>query len=348
TQIRIELVVYDGADKYSEMHKMYFEVVPADFGDEIPVIDGPFLAVDQDCPQAPCRIVDGTITVIGTLLAGNEGGEGDVTVEIAFSPETLNASGPEKFKATGTNTYQKAVNLEDSDTFSLTLSLDGKYSNRSLVQTIYIKVYEGDEFNQRNAVYKQIDISLPACQGVEANLDAEAAGGEWILDEDGNCAWSGEWTFENGEWKAPQSTTGEDSAESAIDGLLVPALIGIILIVVVLFTLLFIRKGSEDDTKDFSVDASGFGGVMDQTEQYVQQLIAQGYPEETARSYAQQYASQAAAAAPAAAAPVAAAPAMDDAVYQQYYQQFTSQGYDPQTAATYAQQYALQYAQSQQ
>ena len=115
-----------------------------------------------------------------------------------------------------------------------------------------------------------------------------------------------------------------------------------------ILTLVFMRRGSEDDTQDFSVGASGFGGVVDQTEQYVQQLIAQGYPEETARAYAQQYASQAAAAAPAAAAPVAAAPAMDDAVYQQYYQQFTAQGYDPQTAATYAQQYALQYAQSQQ
>ena len=87
TQIRIELVVYDGADKYSENHKMYFEIVPADFGDEIPLIDGPFLAVDQDCPQSPCRIQDDTITVIGTILAGNEGGEGDVTVEIAFSSE---------------------------------------------------------------------------------------------------------------------------------------------------------------------------------------------------------------------------------------------------------------------
>ena len=105
------------------------------------------------------------------------------------------------------------------------------------------------------------------------------------------------------------------------------------------------RSDSGDETKDFSVGETGFGGVVDQTEQYVQQLIAQGYPEETARAYAQQYAAQAAAAVPAAAA---AAPVMDDAVYQQYYQQFTAQGYDPQTAATYAQQYALQYAQSQQ
>ena len=192
-----------------------------------------------------------------------------------------------------------------------------------------------------------IEISLPACQGIEANVEAEAAGGEFVLDEYGECQWSGAWTFENGEWKAPQSDSEDEASSSILDTMLVPALIGVILIVVVLFTLLFLRKDSEDDTKDFSVGATGFGGVIDQTEQYVQQLIAQGYPEETARAYAQQYASQAAAAAPAAAAPAAAAPAMDDAVYQQYYQQFVSQGYDPQTAATYAQQYALQYAQSQ-
>ena len=43
---------------------------------------------------------------------------------------------------------------------------------------------------------------------------------------------------------------------------------------------------------DFSATAAGYAGVaqMDPMEQYVQQLIAQGYPEETARAYAQQYA----------------------------------------------------------
>ena len=37
-------------------------------------------------------------------------------------------------------------------------------------------------------------------------------------------------------------------------------------------------------------DAYGAVAQMDPMEQYVQQLIAQGYPEETARAYAQQYA----------------------------------------------------------
>ena len=187
--------------------------------------------------------------------------------------------------------------------------------------------------------------NLPLCQ---ANLSAEEAGGEFVLDADGNCQWSGAWTFVDGEWKAPQTDNGDDATKGSLDGFLIPGLVALALVIIVILTLVFSRKGSSDDTKDFSVTDSGFGGVVDQTEQYVQQLIAQGYPEETARAYAQQYAAQAAAAAPAAAEPAAAAPAMDDAVYQQYYQQFTAQGYDPQTAATYAQQYAAQYAQSQQ
>ena len=57
-------------------------------------------------------------------------------------------------------------------------------------------------------------------------------------------------------------------------------------------------SGNEDEIVDsgmggdFSATAAGYAGVaeMDPMEQYVQQLIAQGYPEETARAYAQQYA----------------------------------------------------------
>ncbi|MBJ14459.1 MAG: hypothetical protein CMB70_03720, partial [Euryarchaeota archaeon] len=84
------------------------------------------------------------------------------------------------------------------------------------------------------------------------------------------------------------------------------------------------------------------------TEQYVQQLIAQGYPEETARAYAAQYVGQAAAAEPAAAAPAAASNDLYTQYYNQYYQQFVAQGYDEATAAQYAQQYAAQAQQQQQ
>ena len=62
------------------------------------------------------------------------------------------------------------------------------------------------------------------------------------------------------------------------------------ILVIVLLTLFFVFRGGDDDAIE------GFGGMggdvaqMDPMEAYVQQLIAQGYPEPTARAYAQQYA----------------------------------------------------------
>ena len=69
--------------------------------------------------------------------------------------------------------------------------------------------------------------------------------------------------------------------------------------VLVILSLFFVLRGGKEgyiiDSEmggDFSAAAAGYAGVaqMDPMEQYVQQLIAQGYPEETARAYAQQYA----------------------------------------------------------
>ena len=67
---------------------------------------------------------------------------------------------------------------------------------------------------------------------------------------------------------------------------------------IVVLTLFFVLKGGDDedvikaDTAWGGDVAGGYQQVaqMDPMEQYVQQLIAQGYPEETARAYAQQYA----------------------------------------------------------
>ena len=67
-----------------------------------------------------------------------------------------------------------------------------------------------------------------------------------------------------------------------------------VLILVIVVTLLLVR-GRGGDSGD--ADSGAFGGdvaQMDPVEAYVQQLVAQGYPEETARAYAQQYYAQAA------------------------------------------------------
>jgi hypothetical protein len=123
---------------------------------------------------------------------------------------------------------------------------------------------------------------------------------------------------------------------------------------IIIGTLMFMRRGGDKEDAFGGMDGAFGTDALDPTEQYVQQLIAQGYPEETARAFAAQYVgggTQAAAAQPAAAQPAAAQPAaggFDQAIYEQYYQQFVGQGYDAATAAAYAQQYAIQYAQSQQ
>lgn len=338
TEIRIELVVFDGAEKFSEKHRMYFVVVPNDFGDDEPEVD-----INFDLNNT--RIVSPTITVSGTVLSGAES-QNDVYVEIAFMEESFSASAIDKFNMENDETWAKTkVGLGDGDTFSLTLSLEDLYTNKSVSQRVFIRIYEGQAPDERHVIVKWQEFQLAACQGLEAPPEALRDGGEFILDSDGECQWSGAWTFADGEWSEPQADSGGDAAEGAFAGLALPIALGGLVLIILVGTMFFLRRGSEDNAKDFSMTDSGFGGVVDQTEQYVQQLIAQGYPEETARAYAQQYAAQAsAAAAPAA----AAAPVMDNAVYQQYYQQFTSQGYDAQTAAAYAQQYAMQYAQSQQ
>jgi hypothetical protein len=333
--------VFDGAEKFSEKHRMYFVVVPEGYGDQEPV-------VQLDTSLNASRVDTDTITISGSVLSGAEDGQNDVYIEAAFMEASFDASAIEKYNMKTDMTWAKVEQgLGDSDTFSLTLSLDGMYTNKSESQRVFIKIYEGEEPNERWTTIKWIEIQLPACQGLEADPEAEAAGGEFILDVDGQCQWSGAWAFENGVWTEPQSNTDSDGVSSGLDPTMI-GIVGALVFLIVLLTLFFIRKGGDgDDVKDFASVAGGFGGVVDQTEQYVQQLIAQGYPEDTARAYAQQYAAQAAgAAAPAAA--TAAAPAMDNAVYQQYYQQFVSQGYDEQTAATYAQQYAAQHAQQQQ
>ena len=106
---------------------------------------------------------------------------------------------------------------------------------------------------------------------------------------------------ETGTWSEPSTDNqgGEDTEESSM-----MLIIGIIATVLVLLfvSAFFLRGGSGDKVDNLSAAAAGYGQEMDMTEQYVQQLIAQGYPEETARAYAAQYVGQsAAAAAPAAA-----------------------------------------------
>ena len=62
----------------------------------------------------------------------------------------------------------------------------------------------------------------------------------------------------------------------------------LLLVLVVIVTMVMKGRGRDDDGSD-SVEQ--FGGVeqMDPVEAYVQQMVASGYDEQTARTYAEQY-----------------------------------------------------------
>jgi hypothetical protein len=189
--------------------------------------------------------------------------------------------------------WDKSDSLGDGDTFELTLDLSTLYTNVSHTQVIYILTYEGDDKRWRTV--SQIEINLPICQGVIAPAQAEAAGGNWLLDSNNKCTWKSDadngWTYnqDTGEFEEPilDNVAG---ANSEGDLMLYLGGGGAILLIIIL-SLFFVLKGGDDD--DDEKVHMGFDGAvqqMDPMEQYVQQLIAQGYPEDTARAYAQQYA----------------------------------------------------------
>ena len=193
-QIRMELRVYDAAGKMSEKFRMYFVVVPNDWGDVEPFFQ--FDASDN------MTSTDSDVFYInGTLVSGSETGE--VFVEAAFSMGDFDESAVVKYNLMLEGLFNRAASLSDGDTFSMTLSIDGFYTNLSETLQIYIKTYEGDD--QRWVTYHWFEITLMACQGLVAPEDAINAGGEFVLDGDGECQWEGAWTYDPlaDVWSAP-------------------------------------------------------------------------------------------------------------------------------------------------
>ncbi|MDP7531630.1 MAG: hypothetical protein QF591_02730, partial [Candidatus Thalassarchaeum sp.] len=82
-----------------------------------------------------------------------------------------------------------------------------------------------------------------------------------------------------------------DEKEGGMSMLLMGGLAAFILILVVVVTVVMRGRGKEDPGDDV---VEQFGGVeeMDPVEAYVQQMVASGYDEQTARQYAQQYYAQ--------------------------------------------------------
>ena len=289
--IRIELVVFDQAGKSSEKYKMYFSVVPEGFGDAEPTIQ-------IDLSMNGTKVDSDTITLRGTILDGAE--QGDVYVEAALDDTVFDQTAVAKYTLQLEGKWAKSEALGDTEDFELTLNIEDLFNNETKSKRVYLKIYEGDD--KRWPIIYWIEITLPACQGLEVPvevLDAEPdAYWEWD-EESGECFWSGNYVDTDGDGVPDEEEETKDKAESDSDNLMLYVGGGIGLAFIVILSLFFVlRGGNEDDivdtqmSGDFSATAAGYAGVaqMDPMEQYVQQLIAQGYPEETARAYAQQYA----------------------------------------------------------
>ena len=83
----------------------------------------------------------------------------------------------------------------------------------------------------------------------------------------------------------------DSSCSSSESGGIDPIMIGVgafIAILAIVGVTLLLRSGSKDSDEDV---VEQFGGVeqMDPVEAYVQQMVASGYDEQTARQYAEQY-----------------------------------------------------------
>jgi len=196
-QIRLELRVYDAVGKVSEKFRMYFVVADAGSVDQEPVFQ--FDASDN------MTSTDSDVFYInGTLVSGSETGE--VYVEVAFSMDSFGAPPVEKYTLSQEGLWAKTNALSDGDSFSLMLSIDGFYTNLSETLQIYFKTYEWSSSGERWVNYHYFQVTLLACQGLVAPQDAISAGGEFVLDEDGNCQWNGAWTYDptTGQWEAPE------------------------------------------------------------------------------------------------------------------------------------------------
>jgi hypothetical protein len=305
----MELVVYDNANKNSDKFRMFFIVVPEGFGDDAPKVD-----VGKSINNS--RVVDDWVFIDVNVLSGAE--RGDVRVQMAFDHNAFNASLSTRYTMQTTKyTYNQTDRLCDPDSmedygpassaptteqcvgsdFTLGLKLEDKYTNKSEKLTLYVLVTEGDG-DTGWVIYQYVTINLAACNGQSLPDEAVSEGAEWIWNPSTKeCEAPEGWTLivgENGETtvqKVSDDTSSKQDGGFLEDNLMLVAGGGLGLVIIVILSMMVLGKNGDEDG-DFSAAVGGhqMAVAMDPMEAYVQQLIAQGYPEETARAYAAQYA----------------------------------------------------------
>jgi len=190
------------------------------------------------------------VTIVGSILGGAE--NSDVKIEVSLDPLVLEYTPTQKITQKTIGKYNVSEGLGDGSGFSMTLDISDLYSTSGVQATLHFRITEGD--GTRYTFNEQMPINLLPKDICEIDPD------------DSSC-----------------SSSESGGISPIIIG--VGSLIAILAIVGVTLLLRSGRKDSDDDVVE------QFGGVeqMDPVEAYVQQMVASGYDEQTARQYAEQY-----------------------------------------------------------
>jgi hypothetical protein len=191
------------------------------------------------------------VTIVGSILGGAE--NSDVKIEVSLNSQILDYTPTQKITQKTIGKYNVSEGLGDGGGFSMTLDISDLYSTSGVQATLHFRITEGD--GTRYTFDEQMPINLLPKDICEIDPD------------DSSCG----------------------SSES---GGISPVIIGagsLIAILAIVGVTLLLRSGSSKDSDSDVVEQ--FGGVeqMDPVEAYVQQMVASGYDEQTARQYAEQY-----------------------------------------------------------
>ena len=193
------------------------------------------------------------VTISGTVASGAE--NSDVRIQVALAdPLILDLSPTPKATQKQIGKYNETGLLGDGSTFSITLDISDLYSeSEGVLSTVHIRVIEGD--GQRYTISTSEDIYLLKRSSDPCVRDPSAAG----------C----------------------DSGAQGI-GLVIPVVGGLLLVLAIAGVTLAMRGRTRTTVSD---EIRSFQGVqdLDPVEAYVQQMVGQGYPEDYARQYAQDY-----------------------------------------------------------
>ena len=191
------------------------------------------------------------VTIVGSILGGAE--NSDVKIEVSLNELILDYTPTQKITQKTIGKYNVSDGLGDGSGFSMTLDISDLYSISGQQATLYFRITEGD--GTRYTLSEEIVINLLPKDICEIDPD------------DSSCA---------------------SSESGGIDPIIL-GVGGFIAILAIVGVTLLLRSGSGKDSDSDVVEQ--FGGVeqMDPVEAYVQQMVASGYDEQTARQYAEQY-----------------------------------------------------------